>query len=130
MTKSVLGLLMDHSEIVDRGRGYYSELFRDFVIELQAQYAELPLELFAKATCIPLTVLMSWLHAGAVEEVSKSVLRFILDHSHSVDSPRGYYSEPFRDFIIELRAQYAELPLELFAEATCVSHELLRRWLP
>lgn len=64
-------------------------------------------------------------------EVARSVIDFVYDNPGCVHGgrKRRRYSDAFRRFMIELRAQHAEMDLVSFADASRVSVETLETWL-
>jgi len=63
--------------------------------------------------------------------LSQQVLRFLMDHPGCVSGgpARRRYSDPFRHFILALRAQHADVELERFAAAVLVPLGTLKPWL-
>jgi len=67
----------------------------------------------------------------AASTVPGEVLRFVMAHPGSVHGheQRQRYSDPFRRFIVELRARNTDVPLDDFAELVAVPLGTLKSWL-
>lgn len=63
LTRAVLAFVMANPGCVDRGaeRQRYADVFRRFVIDLQAKHATIDLESFTRAVGVPLGTLKDWL---------------------------------------------------------------------
>ncbi len=66
LTRKALAFVMDHPGCVYGGpkRRHYSDEFRHRVIELRGEWADLDLETFAAAVCVPAGTLEDWLRPG------------------------------------------------------------------
>jgi hypothetical protein len=64
-------------------------------------------------------------------ELTLAVLRFVTHHPGvmSVGAERAQYADAFRRHIVELRQQYSDLELDLFARATDVPLGTIKGWL-
>lgn len=63
LTLAVLRFVTHHSGVVSGGpeRAWYADAFRRYMVELRRQYSDLELEVFARATDVPLGTIKSWL---------------------------------------------------------------------
>jgi hypothetical protein len=66
LTNEVLAFVLEHPGCVHGGPGHhgYSDGFRGFVLDLQRQYGDLDLTVFAEAVHVPLPTLKDWLRSG------------------------------------------------------------------
>jgi len=63
--------------------------------------------------------------------VSQRLMAFVFDHPGCVDArwTRAHYSDDFHRFVLELRADYDQMPLDDFARAVGVPRGTLEYWL-
>lgn len=75
VSEEVLGFLMEHPGAASRGRGrqWYSDGFRQFVLELYERHCQLGLERFAAAVQVPASTLRQWLAAPSPEQLERPV---------------------------------------------------------
>ena len=65
------------------------------------------------------------------EPLTRAVLGYVMAHPGCVHrgAARQQYSDGFRRFVVELRAEHAMVEIETFAEATCLPLGTLKDWL-
>ncbi len=82
LLSEVVAYLVSHSRCVDASGGRFrcTDAFRDFVVGLRKQHADLEIERFAEAAHVPLDTLKAWLVAEertSFDELSNSVVDLI-----------------------------------------------------